>query len=407
MTTSRLFLLPIKWIVVAAIGFWFLSVAYATITIEDRVFSDGRLVSDASGDGSLLPFAGLFLALAGAIIGFRHRQYIFSIIKRNTAFTLIGAVFLVMLLTNVFYFHIASLAYIGLFIVSILTTLYANKVFGGKLFIVFAIAVSATLVLFVAVHGAPTGRWIGGIHPNHIGAFALLAAFLAAQSGHSFRWIIYLIAIFFTILVSSRYAMIAIAMIVVADYLASMSRFDLRRAIGLVILSAMFFLAILFGHEVIAHWLALHDSARGIESGFTGRAEMWNRFAPQILERPFVGFGFRQRDLYYGTHNGFLDFALENGVIVATLFFFAILSIIREGVVKLRKCDKGKRNIIITAASWFAWAFSGFFQPQLVNFGDAFGIMTMFLLTAHVKWMTSNEMSKWQVEHSPRNDAYA
>ena len=58
MTTHRLFLLRIKWIVVAAIGFWFFSVSYATITIEDRIFSDGRLISDSSGDGSLLPFAG-------------------------------------------------------------------------------------------------------------------------------------------------------------------------------------------------------------------------------------------------------------------------------------------------------------------------------------------------------------
>ena len=120
-----------------------------------------------------------------------------------------------------------------------------------------------------------------------------------------------------------------------------------------------------------------------------------------------MGFGFRKRDLYQGTHNGFLNFALENGVIVTTLFFLAMLSIFKDGIARLHQSNTNKRDIIVVLGSWVAWAFAAFFQPQLVNFGDATGIMTIFLLTAHVKWIRGHETSEQMADQSPRSNAYA
>ena len=351
--------------------------------------------------------AGPMLLVSGMFVFIRYLQIIGHLTLTHRSFLFFFAMFVLMLFNGAILWSHDAILYTLFFAASIFVLLYVNWIFGPSFFWVAAIAVIGMLLSFIVVHGFPVGRWIGGIHPNHIGAFALLATFFAARSEHSLRWMLYLIAISFAVMVSSRYAMIAIAMIVFADYLSSMTRFSLPRAIGIVFLSATVFLALLFGHEIIAQWLALQDSARGIESGFTGRAEMWNNFVPQILERPFLGFGFRQRDLYLGTHNGFLNFALENGLIVTTLFLLAILAIIKDGIARLQKGDAPKRDTIVILASWGAWVFAAFFQPQLVNFGDAFGIMTVFLLTAHVKWMVGNGKHKQMTKHSLRNSAFA
>ena len=396
----------IKYLITGISSFWVFAIFYSTITIGERQLEFGQLVS-GDGNRSLLLAAGPILLISGIFVLIRYRQMIVSLARTSMSFLLFSVMLVVMLFNGITLWNQDAILYTALFAASVLVILYINWIFGPRFFWIAAVSIIAMLFSFIAIHGFPVGRWIGGIHPNHIGAFALLATFFAARSGHSLRWILYLIALSFAIMISSRYAMIAIAMIVFADYVASIPRFDLRRAIGLVFLSAFFFLSILFGHDLIAHWLALHDSARGIDTGFTGRADLWNNFAPQILDRPFTGFGFRERGLYDGTHNGFLNFALESGLIVMTLFFLAMISIFREGITRLRSGTTHKRDIIVVLASWVAWAFAAFFQPQLVNFGDATGIMTIFLLTAHVKWIMSNETGKQTVDHSPRSNVYA
>lgn len=228
-----------------------------------------------------------------------------------------------------------------------------------------------------AVFGMPDNRWVGGIHPNLLSAFALSGSFFASYSMAKYKWLAFYFCLTSAYLVESRYAIVSILIIIFAEYMIKSTRsfsmpIKVTRflLIGLiVILSFEFFLT-----EV----LLLNDYARGLGSGISGRSELTTLFYRQFIDQPF-GYGFGARERYIGVHNGFLNFILENGVVISFLFFVFILGkLLSLFFFFLRDGDSRQLKIV---SYWVAWLFAGYFQPQLINFSDAFAFMTLVLLT--------------------------
>ncbi|MBK5940034.1 hypothetical protein CCR96_12460 [Halochromatium roseum] len=190
----------------------------------------------------------------------------------------------------------------------------------------------------------------------------------------------YAIAFFFSAIVSSRYAIVAITLVIISDALAVNLRLSMTKLLLLMISfsAVVFILAIGFDY-FLQTLLQTDDPSRGIGSGFSGRLDMYSDFYPQINQRPLFGYGFRNRNAYFPTHNGILDYMLENGVLLFALFFVIILARLLQCVVRVR--HEWNRRDLLRIGCWCAWLFSGFFIPQLINFGDAFALMTIFLLT--------------------------
>ena len=264
-------------------------------------------------------------------------------------------------------------------------------------FWILAFFLSFALVL----HGLPENRWVGGIHPNHYGAVALASVIFARLSGSRIYFIAVPLGIAATMLVSSRFALAAIFIFVFVDWFFNGRQTAVKFVSfgALAVLGVLGFALdthkILLGTGVSEHVFAVSSEARGIESGFTGRAELWKEFYPQFVERPFAGYGFRLRERYSDTHNAYLNLILEMGMVGASVLLLALAFIFFKLVMRVvskmslvqgwnirRELGGAKPEAFL--ALLLALAFSGFFQPQWLSFSDVFGILVFLMLTSYV-----------------------
>ncbi|MQX37721.1 hypothetical protein [Roseospira navarrensis] len=326
----------------------------------------------------LLALVGM-TAVVGLLAAIRPKE-VLGPLRDDPQITLLAGLAGVLFLVSLAILRVDSAAYAVLFLVVILFCAYCNAAFPGRFFLVVAGVLVLGLVAFVALFGLPTGRVIGFIHPNAIGSFGLATTYFASRSGHPARYGLYAVALGFALAVNSRYAILAMAIIIAFEALQSMRHVTWPKLLlgaaagvgGLLVLTAA-------ADWIIADVLRIYDPARGLAGGISGRFDQYADFGWQIAERPFLGYGFRNREAYIPAHNGFLNFLLENGVLVTGLLAvclgYAIVSNAR---------DPGDgplpRNRLILG-HWIAWALAGFFEPQIINFGDTFALMTMVLLT--------------------------
>ncbi len=264
---------------------------------------------------------------------------------------------------------------------------------------IFAKGTFYILVLFlvgaVAIHGWPQSRWIGGIHPNHYGAAALSLLIVARLCGATYYRIGSVLAFTATILVNSRYALLACFAFVFIMYTLPLIR---ARDYGLRILLFSLGLGIIVVAvitteplwDIFDRLFALSSVERGIGSNLTGRVDSWHNFSAQYFQEPILGYGFRQRHEYMDTHNAYLNIILENGLI-SGLFLGGIVltggrmlkaSLTSDWRWCLDSSNRTRREYVsdFGFAVFVAVSISGIFQPQLINFGDSFGILVFLML---------------------------
>lgn len=242
-----------------------------------------------------------------------------------------------------------------------------------------AYLIAAFLILSVIIHGPPVGRWIGGIHPNILGGFGLaLCSFAVIMTGR-FRAPLFCIGITASLAVSSRYALVG-SVIVLFSVLFWKNLSESRYTRLLLVAGAVIsLLGLTFGWDTIADILQLQNADRGIGSGLGGRIESWQEFWPQFREVWFAGHGFRNRDAYIGTHNGYLNTLIELGAFVGGgLILLIACRLVRIFTWAAR--DRG-REAIGASSALIGILTVAFLQPQIINFGDAFGYTAVMLLS--------------------------
>jgi O-antigen ligase len=243
---------------------------------------------------------------------------------------------------------------------------------------------SVVLCLFgisaIVVYGWPDGRTIGGLlHPNLYSA-PLLAAFVFSQFRSGIVGVVVRVLCFGMIaLVSSRYALIGCAAAIVLFELT----FDPLSPKKIPVLVIAVIAGIVFWPQIAAV-MALDDPERGRSSGFTGRDDRWQIALDTITDSPF-GLGFkRSLGELEGGHNGYLKVLVEFGVPGGALLILLLACcIVTAGIDACSASGKSRLQHRFDCARFGglgAMYFGAFFQPQIFNLGDVFGLTFALLL---------------------------
>jgi hypothetical protein len=230
----------------------------------------------------------------------------------------------------------------------------------------------------IAILGLPEGRSVGDIHPN-LFATPLLAGFILSQFRAGIIGIAVRILCFSMVaLVSSRFALIGCTLALVTHELTFKSLSP--RTLALLILALVAGLAF---WPQLAGILALDDPTRDLSSGFSGRDAYWEAALAAIVKYPF-GMGFKRTIVDESGHNGYLKMLVEFGIVGGGLIILSMgCAVVMAGVEAIRSSGQDRQLRRFACARFgglVALAFGVFFQPQLLNFGDAMGITILFLL---------------------------
>jgi O-antigen ligase len=241
---------------------------------------------------------------------------------------------------------------------------------------------SVILCLFgisaIVILGLPQNRNVGNIQPNLFAA-PLLAGFIFSQfRAGPVGIVVRILCLGMVALVSSRFALIGCISALVIHEL-TFNPLSPGKIPALVIALVG---GILFWPQ-IASVMALDDPTRDVSSGFSGRDDHWQAALAAITEHPF-GIGFKRAIFDESGHNGYLKTLLEFGIVGGGLIiFFLGCNLVMAGIDAARSSGKTRQQHRFACARFgglVALAVGAFFQPQLFNLGDAFGISLLFLL---------------------------
>jgi hypothetical protein len=228
----------------------------------------------------------------------------------------------------------------------------------------------------IAAFGIPAGRDVGGIQAN-LFAVPLLAGFIFSLFRAGITGIVVRVLCFSMVaLVSSRFTVIGSAI----TLLLYQFTFEPLRGGKIPLLILTLVASIVFWPQ-IAGIMALDDPTRGLASGASGRDELWYGALTTIAQNP-IGIGFKRTLGNESGHNGYLKTLVEFGVVGGGLIiFFVGRELVVAGVEAVRSAGKDRQQYRFACARFgglAALAFGAFFQPQLFNLGDAFGVSLLF-----------------------------
>ncbi len=375
---------------------WYVSVlAYSQIFIYSGTRADLELeqISSSGQDLSYINFLALFPFLVAAYgVNFNYVRGAYKTIlgqRRLLVFYLTISV--VAVFHAIYHQDIRNILYNTLLLGIIPAFVLVWKRFSNdesSVFAALAIVLIGYLVAVPLVFGAPDDRFYGTIHPNFYGGVALTAAACISLSKKWFLRIGQLVALAGAISVSSRFAFAAILFVIGAEQILFAvarrgSAWRLWLQLGLVAV-----LAIYFAPNVL-DLLDIDDPDRGFGAGISGRTDLWDVAIDYIFEDP-LGWGFKNSfDLMSG-HNGFLNLVLDFGVlpavaIVATFIWhlWNMWNAFWAGRTRGRP-DAGETSQAIAGNLFICFSallLAGFFQPQLLNFGDPIGVLFLIILS--------------------------
>jgi hypothetical protein len=242
---------------------------------------------------------------------------------------------------------------------------------------VAACVVFMLIALFVYPH---TQRYLGGIHPNLFGQVTITTAvFAGCVTKGWIRSAIPILCLYGAVVVSSRVAILGVtvvSLVVLALWLRQWISYTAVLLLLLLFVPAVFLLEQEIGF--LRSVLLLDDLKRGLESGISGRDRLWDNFWPQLDRVTFSGFGFRSR-VFRGTHNGFMNILLENGVVLGSMIIGLIAALALHGIavgVRAIASPFDRVSMIIAILAFYV----GNLQPQILSFGEIGGLSLVLIM---------------------------
>lgn len=228
---------------------------------------------------------------------------------------------------------------------------------------VLVIVLSVLFVVFLPQYGvaydsAHFGNWQGIYHQkNMLGRAAVLAVLvfgLVKWKGISkrFRWISVVVSLAIAILSGSATAIVALALLLL--WIPGLKLLRVRRShaiplwsLGLMVAAVVLALAIAnFGKLLLV---------LGRDATLTGRTELWSAVLNAISRKMWLGYGFNAfwrgmqgesatvliavRWAVVFAHNGFLDLALQLGIVGLVLFMIGYVAALRHAIGEC--CESG------------------------------------------------------------------
>jgi O-antigen ligase len=133
--------------------------------------------------------------------------------------------------------------------------------------------------------------------------------------------------------------------------------------------------------DQINHVLMLDDSNRGVDSGGSGRSDLWAAAYNLWATHPIFGVGFKGHTQFMPgnmlAHNAFLGLLADNGLV--GLFGYMLLSI-GACICLLRRGFKGVTMFGYRAAILFPYFVYGMVESRAFSFGNTYSVL--FLLVA-------------------------
>lgn len=394
---------------------WISLVSFPLLRLENP-FS--AMFDEALGNPSLLPFqiAGFLAFLIGVIWG--HRSILLlteKVITENLGHTVLIGGFLIVAIFSVMSAEpLSSMMYAlaaGATVI-IGSFFWCSSIKTLRLTWIACTLISATfLITAIAYHGFPEDRWIGGVHPNiYSGSAFALTVFGALTGNKGLRYVSLLLGLYFAALVSSRYALLAIIVFaVVLSYLESKQN---SRTAGMGIPLLVGFLVLLWFFDLVGisehlqlgldNILLFSDEHRGIDSGASGRLELWLQGLEDIARLPLYGIGFRLGREFSGNHNAFINMFVEVGVIAGALLLcglaLTVQKLWRNALTPARsKTDLSRAHYSRVALAGSVGAITGMiFQPQIFNIGDTFAVTFFLCFTNHRLIVEELGKKSWQ-----------
>ncbi len=119
--------------------------------------------------------------------------------------------------------------------------------------------------------------------------------------------------------------------------------------------------------------LLLNSSSRGVNSGFTGRADIWAATIDLWLKHPLFGVGFRQHEQFLEggmpSHNAFLAMLADTGVFGLLVY---LVLLVRSLVASWSIEDAATRRFVILVI--VTYIVIGFFDRRAINGGNPYSL---------------------------------
>lgn len=356
--------------------------------IEGEIITDEIPREYAMASLLALSISAVFIIFRVGPRSLRRVEYSFVLV---CVFSFMAAIF------SIFHMNINSLVFsfilfssiISIRIISFECSSYVVNVVS---FLVLMIFVILSLIMYYP----PIGRSMGGMHPNSYGACLIaLSYFTLFVRSVYIKYSLFCLAIICAYIVSSRYAMISIFIIILLNYIFhnKKGQFSVRVLIFSIVAIFVTVLISFLNNNIISDALELNDARRGLGSGGSGRLDIYEYFWDQFFEGAFIGYGFRARDMYVGVHNGFMNTLLENGVIATAIIFTAIILRLFE-LFRYYLHTSGEECTKFYFIGMIACLFAALFQPQLINFGDPLGVVFLLVLASHPRQLAARAVRR-------------
>jgi O-antigen ligase len=128
--------------------------------------------------------------------------------------------------------------------------------------------------------------------------------------------------------------------------------------------------------DQVSDILQLHNRDRGVNSGFTGRAQLWQEALEIWYVHPLIGSGYRAIEEYIPQtcHEGYLEILAETGLIGALCIALFFSQGVRGLVIDARAGSQVARiGLALTAG----YLFVAFFERYFLNFGNPTSLLVL------------------------------
>lgn len=126
--------------------------------------------------------------------------------------------------------------------------------------------------------------------------------------------------------------------------------------------------------DFVVNLLKLDDPNRGINSGSSGRDELWRDAFALWWDHPMFGVGFRMHEVYmpvnFSAHNAYIAMLADTGIF-GFLWYIALLAIAWVGMFRLT--EGRMRHLAIALVS--SYTFIGLFERRAINGANPMSIM--------------------------------
>jgi exopolysaccharide production protein ExoQ len=232
-------------------------------------------------------------------------------------------------------------------------------------------------------------------HPNHFGlvCFSILGAAFAWRNW-PVRVTISGLMIAMIVAAQSRSALVSSLVMITAFLVLELK--NRKAVLTAIIAGCAVCIVVLFSFEQIigaaSSVLNLEDQYRGIDSGLSGRVDLWRAGIDIFRDQPFLGVGFRLQDEALparfqaagAVHNGFLGTLVEVGLVGAIpLFWFMCI-----GVRNLWRDSNGNHPGSQLGLSYvLAYFASALVEPRLLNLANPASVIAWcFLISRGIQY---------------------